>query len=481
MNLLPSQLPFRYQVIDNSGMMTKPWSLFFTNLTNNANNALTFTPDAFVYTNASGDLTSAAGSDGELLIGVTGSTPTVGTLTSGTAIDITNGPGSITITNTGVTEAIAGPGIGVSGATGNVTFTNNGVLSITGTANEVIASASTGAVTLSLPQPIALTSTPTFGGLTLSDLTQNGFLTIGASGLLSSTAAATNGQLLIGSSGNEPVAANITAGTAISVTNGAGSITVANTGVTSITGTANEVIASASTGAVTLSLPQAIATTSTPTFGGLTLTPLTGYLYGNGASAITASTTIPNTSITGLGTMSTQNANAVSITGGSINSTTIGATTTSTGAFTTLSASGNDALHYNNTNGQTISTSSQTTVTNWTSVFDRLGTNFNATTGVFTAPATGYYNVQAQIVFGSHTGAVNAQYSAIIVANASNFAIGSVFQQSISSDNVAVTVNSVVSLTSGQTLSIAAYQTSGVSATLTTATGYNYLSINRIP
>lgn len=37
-------------------------------------------------------------------------------------------------------------------------------------------------------------------------------------------------------------------------------------GVTSITGTANQVIASASTGAVTLSLPQSIATTSTPQF-----------------------------------------------------------------------------------------------------------------------------------------------------------------------------------------------------------------------
>lgn len=43
-----------------------------------------------------------------------------------------------------------------------------GVLSITGTANQVIASASTGNITLSLPQDIATTSTPTFGGLTLS-------------------------------------------------------------------------------------------------------------------------------------------------------------------------------------------------------------------------------------------------------------------------------------------------------------------------
>jgi hypothetical protein len=41
--------------------------------------------------------------------------------------------------------------------------------------------------------------------------------------------------------------------------------------VTSITGTANQVIASASVGPVTLSLPQSIATTSSPTFATLTL------------------------------------------------------------------------------------------------------------------------------------------------------------------------------------------------------------------
>lgn len=48
----------------------------------------------------------------------------------------------------------------------------------------------------------------------------------------------------------------------------------------------------------------------------LITTGLTGYLKGNNTSAVTASSTIPNTDITGLGTMSTQNSNAVAITGG---------------------------------------------------------------------------------------------------------------------------------------------------------------------
>lgn len=53
---------------------------------------------------------------------------------------------------------------------------------------------------------------------------------------------------------------------------GDGSLQIANTGVLSITGTADQISATASTGAVILSLPQSIATTSTPTFGSLTLT-----------------------------------------------------------------------------------------------------------------------------------------------------------------------------------------------------------------
>jgi hypothetical protein len=72
--------------------------------------------------------------------------------------------------------------------------------------------------------------------------------------------------------------------------------------------------------------------------GGTGATTLTGYVYGNGTSAMSASTTIPNTAITGLGTMSTQNAGTVAITGGTINGTTVGATTAATGNFTTVTA-----------------------------------------------------------------------------------------------------------------------------------------------
>jgi len=73
--------------------------------------------------------------------------------------------------------------------------------------------------------------------------------------------------------------------------------------------------------------------------GGTGAATLTGYVKGTGTAALTASASIPNTDISGLGTMSTQNASSVAITGGTINGTTIGATTATTGAFTTVTAS----------------------------------------------------------------------------------------------------------------------------------------------
>lgn len=71
-------------------------------------------------------------------------------------------------------------------------------------------------------------------------------------------------------------------------------LTIGNTGVLDITGTANQVTASTSTGSVTLSLPQSIATTSSPTFAGITLGQITlaDSLIG------TATTSIADTSAT---------------------------------------------------------------------------------------------------------------------------------------------------------------------------------------
>jgi hypothetical protein len=176
----------------------------------------------------------------------------------------------------------------------------------------------------------------------------------------------TNGQLLIGN-GTGYTLNTLGAGAGISVTNGLGTITVANTGVRSFAGgTTGLTPAAATTGAVTLAgiliagnggtgfgsyaigdllyadttttlakLPD-VATGNALISGGVGVAPawgkiglvthvsgtltvpnggsgavtLTGYVKGNGTAAFTAAATIPNTDITGLGTMSTKNIGA---------------------------------------------------------------------------------------------------------------------------------------------------------------------------
>jgi hypothetical protein len=75
-------------------------------------------------------------------------------------------------------------------------------------------------------------------------------------------------------------------------------LTITNIGVTDITGTADEIYADASTGSVTLSLPQSIATTSSPSFTGLTVgsVTLTDALIGTATTSIsTTSATVVDT------------------------------------------------------------------------------------------------------------------------------------------------------------------------------------------
>jgi hypothetical protein len=158
------------------------------------------------------------------------------------------------------------------------------------------------------------------------------------------TATPTNGQLPIGN-GTGYSLATLTAGTNVTITNTSGGIQISATPsaggtVTSVAMTVPTFLSVAGSPITTSgTLDVTLSGTALPVAnGGTGAVTLTGYLIGNGASPVTASTTIPNTSITGLGTMSTQAANSVAITGGTINGTSIGATTISSGAFTSLNA-----------------------------------------------------------------------------------------------------------------------------------------------
>jgi hypothetical protein len=78
----------------------------------------------------------------------------------------------------------------------------------------------------------------------------------------------------------------------------------------------------------------------------------------------TGTVVLTNTDISGFGTMSTQNANSIAVTGGSINNIAIGATTASTGAFTTAVASTSVAtpiVQATNSGGLSLKNSAGTT------------------------------------------------------------------------------------------------------------------------
>jgi autotransporter family porin len=84
-----------------------------------------------------------------------------------------------------VTSLAASTGISVNSATGAVTVTNTGVISLTGTANQVLVaggsgSATSGNITLTLPQSIASTSSPSFADVTLTTGSNSTLATVGS-------------------------------------------------------------------------------------------------------------------------------------------------------------------------------------------------------------------------------------------------------------------------------------------------------------
>jgi len=97
---------------------------------------------------------------------------------------------------------------------------------------------------------------------------------------------------------------SVSAGTGISVNKTTNDVTVTNTGTLTVAGTSNQVLVNGSTAAangnITLSLPQSIGTSSSPTFSTVSATTFTGALSGNATTASSTST------LTSSGTLTTQ-------------------------------------------------------------------------------------------------------------------------------------------------------------------------------
>ena len=173
---------------------------------------------------------------------------------------------------------------------GTLTIANTGVTSVLGTANEVEVSASAGAVTLSLPSTInadttgnANTATTLATARTISlggDLSGSASFNGSTDITINATVAANS--VALGTDTTGDYVAGATAGSGITVGGSGGegsSLTITNTGVLSLTGTANEVNVSASAGNVTIGLPDDVTIGGNLTVtGDLTVSGSTTYL-----------------------------------------------------------------------------------------------------------------------------------------------------------------------------------------------------------
>ena len=173
---------------------------------------------------------------------------------------------------------------------GTLTIANTGVTSVLGTASEVEVSASAGAVTLSLPSTInadttgnANTATTLATARTISlggDLSGSASFNGSTDITINATVAANS--VALGTDTTGDYVAGATAGSGITVGGSGGegsSLTITNTGVLSLTGTANEVNVSASAGNVTIGLPDDVTIGGNLTVtGDLTVSGSTTYL-----------------------------------------------------------------------------------------------------------------------------------------------------------------------------------------------------------
>jgi len=235
----------------------------------------------------------------------------------------------------GISTYYAGTGLTLASNTFSITNTavttgtyGNAARTITQTVNQQ------GQLTNIFDQPIAIAATQITSGTISSSLISGSYTGItGVGTLTAGTWNATTIGVAYGGTG----ATTFTAGY-LKASGTTAFSTVASIPSSDITGLGTMSTQNANAVAITGGTISGLSSPLPVASGGTGAATLTGYVKGNGTGAFTASATIPNTAITGLGTMSTQNANGVAITGGTLNGVAIGGTTAGDGTFDILTA-----------------------------------------------------------------------------------------------------------------------------------------------
>ena len=147
------------------------------------------------------------------------------------------------------------------------------------------------------------------GGTGVSTLTDGGLVLGSGTGAVTSLGQATNGQLVVGSTGADPVLATLTGGANITVTNTAGAISIATTGLAS--GTVESVSATGTENGITL-VSDGDSVNPVITLGGA-LTGVTNSQLSN--SAVTLGTTSVALGATAASLVGLTNVESTSFTG----------------------------------------------------------------------------------------------------------------------------------------------------------------------
>lgn len=158
----------------------------------------------------------------------------------------------------------------------------------------------------------------------------------------------------------------------------------------------------------------------------------------------------------------------------------IGNTTPAAGTFTTLAGNSLSKVFATKATAQTLASASQTTVTTWVTTYD-VNSNFNASTGTFTAPATGDYWISSTVVTVQGALAASSQFDCVLLVNGAQTAIGPTYYPAAGTSNASCTVTAFQHLTAAQTVNIAIFNGTGVSLTTINPAASTSISISQTP